>query len=175
MKGNPCEVIRIISPGGLVSGLTLYNIGTTHEARNQNICKIFHETKDMEKLGTGIHKMRKYMQEYGLPEPEFKLYDKSFAVIFYGPGENIRDLVLSIPEEKIINLKDLGLNERQIKALKVMLEEGKVLTNAGYQKEFGIFGHTASRDLKGLVDKQQAYVVGKGKGTKYKATDVRDA
>lgn len=167
--------VEIISPGGLVSGVTLDNIGTKHEARNRNICRIFHETKDMEKLGTGIDKMRRGMVEYGLPEPEFRLYDKSFAVIFYGPGENIENLVSDIPEERITDLKDLGLNKRQIQALKVMLEEGKVLTNARYQKEFEVSRNTASRDLKGLVNKQQIYVIGKGKGTKYKATDFHDA
>ena len=88
-------------------GVILKNIGSKHEARNRNICRIFHKTKDMEQLGTGIHKMRDDMRDYGLSEPEFRLYDKSFAVIFYGPGEHILDLVSSIPEDRKTDLKDL--------------------------------------------------------------------
>ncbi|MBU4536011.1 MAG: DUF4062 domain-containing protein [Euryarchaeota archaeon] len=161
--------VEIISPGGLVSGVTLKNIGSKHEARNRNICRIFHETKDMEKLGTGIHKMIDDMQDYGLPEPEFRLYDKSFAVIFYGPGENILDLVSSIPEERKTDLKVLGLNDRQIKALEMMVNDGTIFTNKMYQDTFGTSDRTASRDLKGLVDKNQVHPIGKTKDRKYEA------
>ena len=161
--------VEIISPGGLVSGVTLDNIGTKHEARNRNICNIFHETKDMEKLGMGIDKMRKSMREYGLLEPEFKLYDESFAVIFYGPRENILDLVSSIPENRKIDLIDLGLNDRQIKALTIMVNDKKVFTNPSYQKTFEVSKSTAARDLKALSEYGLILKLKKGKNTRYKA------
>jgi predicted HTH transcriptional regulator len=162
--------VEISSPGGLVSGVTLQNIGTKHETRNRRICAIFHETKDMEKFGTGIQKMRHYMQQHGLKEPEFKLEDDSFVVVFYGPGDKILDLASNIPDDKKIDLKIMGLNYRQIKAVKMMINQKIIFTNSKYQKQFGVSRYTASRDLKGIVDKDQAYVVGKGKATKYKAT-----
>jgi ATP-dependent DNA helicase RecG len=161
--------VEIISPGGLVSGVTLENIGAKHEARNQSICRIFHETKDMEKLGTGIYKMRKYMRDYGLPEPEFKLYDRSFAVIFYGPGENILDSISDIPEDRKTDLSDIGLNNRQIKALTLMVNEGKIFTRQSYQKTFEISKSTAARDLEILLKEQQILKI-KGKIPRYKAT-----
>lgn len=145
--------VEIISPGGLVHGVTLENIGAKHEARNQNICKVFHETQDMEKLGTGIQKMRDYMQEYKLPEPEFQLYDKSFAVIFYGPGENILDSVSAIADDRKVDLRELGLNDRQIKALEIMMNQGKIFTNQTYQETFEVSRNTASRDLSRLRNK----------------------
>jgi ATP-dependent DNA helicase RecG len=161
------DKVEIISPGGLISGVTLKNIGSKHEARNRNICRIFHETKDMEKLGNGIHKMRDDMRDYGLPEPEFRLYDKSFAVIFYGPGEHILDLVSSIPEDRKTDLKDLGLNDRQIKALEMMVNDGKMFTNKIYQETFEVSPNTALRDLSGLLKDKQVVKKGKGKATKY--------
>ena len=161
--------VEIISPGGLVSGVTLKNIGTKHEARNQNICKVFHETQDMETLGTGIHKMREYMREYKLQEPEFQLYDKSFAVIFYGPGENILDSVSSIPDDRKMDLRQLGLNKRQIKALELMVNDAKVFTNQTYQETFEVSRNTASRDLSKLFEVKQVQKLGKGRYTKYKA------
>ncbi|PKL66721.1 MAG: hypothetical protein CVV28_09995 [Methanobacteriales archaeon HGW-Methanobacteriales-1] len=161
--------VEIISPGGLVSGVTLKNIGSKHEARNRNICRIFHETKDMEKLGTGIHKMKDDMQGYGLSEPEFRLYDKSFAVIFYGPGENILDLVSSIPADRKTDLKVLGLNDRQIKALEMMVNDGESFTRIRYEEKFAVSSRTASRDLKGLIDKNQIKTIGIGKNIRYNA------
>lgn len=157
--------VEIISPGGLVSEVTLRNIGSKHEARNRNICRIFHETKDMEKLGTGIHDMH----DYGLSEPEFRLYDKSFAVIFYGPGENILDLVSIIPEDRKTDLKVLGLNDRQIKALEMMVNDGESFTRISYEEKFAVSSRTASRDLKGLIDKNQIKTIGIGKNIRYNA------
>jgi len=43
-----------------------------------------------------------------------------FAVTFYGPGDRILDL---IPEEGVTDLRALGLNERQIEALRLMVNE----------------------------------------------------
>lgn len=160
--------VEIVSPGGLVPGVTLENIGAKHEARNKRICGIFHETKDMEKLGTGVNKMREYMHEYGLPEPAFKLYDRSLAVTFYGPGENILDTVSDIPEDRKTDLSGIGLNERQIQALTLMVNEGKVFTRQSYQETFKISKSTAARDLEKLLRKQQILKIEDGQIPRYK-------
>ena len=93
------------------------------------------------------------MQEYKLPEPEFQLYDKSFAVIFYGPGENILDSVSAIADDRKVDLRELGLNDRQIKALEIMMNQGKIFTNQTYQETFEVSRNTASRDLSRLRNK----------------------
>ena len=52
-------------------GLKINNLEGKHVARNNLICNIFHETKDMERFGTGVRKMKRLMMEHGLKEPEF--------------------------------------------------------------------------------------------------------
>ncbi|PKL66709.1 MAG: hypothetical protein CVV28_09935 [Methanobacteriales archaeon HGW-Methanobacteriales-1] len=69
----------------------------------------------------------------------------------------------------MVDLKELGLNNRQIKALEMMVNEGKVFSNKIYQETFDLERRTASRDLKKLVDLKQIYKIGYGRGTKYKA------
>ena len=163
--------IEISSPGSLVSGLSINELEDKHETRNDKICEIFKFTKDMETFGTGIGKMKEFMKDRGLREPEFRLEGDFFVVRFYGPGDKILDLAPNIPETRIVaDLKQLNLNDRQIKALEIMVGNDQVLTNSIYQKEFGVSRQTASRDLKDLIDKGQIYSTGKGKGTKYKAT-----
>ncbi len=49
-------------------------------------------------------------------------------------------------------LKKLGLNERQIKAVKFVKNHAQI-TNAEYQEEFDVARRTATRDLKELVEK----------------------
>ncbi len=161
--------IEVTSPGELLPGLDIKNLEGSHETRNKKICEIFHETKDMERYGTGIRKMRNYMVDYGLKPPEFSEPGKFFKVTFYGPGDKILDLVSSIPEERQTDLKKLELNERQIEALRLMVNEGKVMTNALYQEIFNVSRRTSLRDLKKLVDVEQVRVEGVGKGSKYRA------
>ncbi len=160
--------VEVSSPGGLLPGLNIKNLEGHHETRNKKICDIFHETKDMEKYGTGISKMKRLMKEHGLTAPKFSEEGKYFVVKFYGPGEKILDLISSIPKDRQTDLRELGLNKRQIEALRLMVNEKKIITNELYQKIFNISRRTAVRDLQGLVESDQIKYEGIGKGTKYK-------
>ena len=161
--------VEIVNPGGLLPGLKINNLEGKHVARNNLICNIFHETKDMERFGTGVRKMKRLMVEHGLKEPEFSEEGDYFVVKFYGPGDKILDLVSDIPEERMTDLKELGLNNRQIEALRMMVNGQKVFTNSLYQKTFDVSQKTAARDLKKLVTANQASIIGRGRSTKYKA------
>jgi len=161
--------VEISNPGGLLPGLSIRKLEGRHETRNKKICSIFHHTMDMEIFGTGIRKMKRLTKEHGLSEPEFREEGDFFVVRFYGPGDKILDLVPSIPEERQTDLRKLGLNERQINALKLMVNEGNIFTNTLYQNVFKISRRSSLRDLRGLVEAGQATMMGVGKGAKYKA------
>ncbi len=107
------------------------------------------------------------MREHGLAEPVFEDLGNFFAVTFYGPGERILDL---IPEEGVVDLRELGLNERQIEALRLMVNEGQELTNTVYQRLFEVSRRTAVRDLKGLVGTGWVHQEGTRRGTRYVAS-----
>jgi len=159
--------IEVTSPGGLLPGLNIKKLEGIHKTRNKKICKILHETIDMERFGTGIGKMKTYMANHGLKPPEFSELGDFFRVTFYGPQDKILDLVPSIPEERQTNLKKLGLNERQIEALRMMVNEGKVMTNREYRKLFSVTNKTASTDLNGLVKFEMAKCEGSGRNVRY--------
>ena len=161
--------VEITSPGGLLPGLDIKNLEGVHETRNKKICGIFHESKDMERYGTGVTKMKNGMEGHGLKPPIFSQPGDFFRVSFYGPGEGILDLVSNVPEERQIDLRKLDLNKRQIEALRLMVNNDKVFTNALYQETFQISRRTALRDLRGLVEVDQVRMLGVGKGAKYKA------
>ena len=65
--------------------------------------------------------------------------------------------------------RSLGLNERQIEALRLMVNEGKELSNADYRQLFNVSKNTASRDLQALVRTGWVRVEGIGRGTRYRA------
>ncbi|MBI4650451.1 hypothetical protein HY745_04025 [Candidatus Desantisbacteria bacterium] len=79
------------------------------------------------------------------------------------------DLVSSIPEERQTDLKKLGLNERQIEALRLMVNEGKRITNKIYRNIFKVTNKTAATDLNHLVQKDMALIQGKGRNVVYLA------
>jgi len=89
-----------------------------------------------------------------LPEPDFENEYNVMKVIFY------KDI---FSEE---NLRKIGLNERQIKAVKYIREHGSI-TNRVYRKLVGISDEGARLDLNELVAKGIIKMVGKGRGLHY--------
>lgn len=158
--------IQVNSPGPLPPGVTVENIDRKHVLRNRLIANYLYDIYYIEKWGTGITKMRRLMGEHGLAEPLFEDLDSFFAVTFYGPGERILDL---IPEQGVVDLRELGLNERQIEALRLMVNERRELSNREYREMFGIAARTATRELVQLVETGMVQQVGRGRSTRYRA------
>ena len=67
------------------------------------------------------------------------------------------------------DLRELGLNARQIEALRLMVNEGRELGNKEYREMFGVATRTASRDLMELVKTGMVQQAGQGRGIKYRA------
>jgi len=121
--------------------------------------------RNIEQWGKGTNKIVGWCIEHGLKEPDFEEIGGGFEVIFYAP----EDILKLIPDKGKIDLKELGLNERQISALTVMVNEGKKLTNKEYCSLFNVSRQTATRDLSYLVDKNMILEKGKGRGVYYES------
>ncbi len=160
--------IEVESPGGLLPPVTVENLGHTPPIwRNPDLAGLLYRLGYIEQFGTGIERMRRDMHAHGLPEPRFAAGPGWFRAIFPGPGEHILDL---IPQQGVTDLRALGLNERQIEALALMVNEGKELTNNLYQKVYHVSRRTALRDLAGLVATGWVQQRGTLKGTTYTAS-----
>ncbi|MFQ5796905.1 MAG: DeoR family transcriptional regulator [Candidatus Bipolaricaulia bacterium] len=90
----------------------------------------------------------------GLPEPEFREEQGALWLTFH------KDI---LTEE---HLRSLGLNERQIKAVLYVKEQGSI-TNREYRKLTGLSDEGARRDLNELVNKGLLHSEGKGRSTRY--------
>lgn len=150
------DKLIVWSPGGLPFGITIEELYKPHSSvlRNKGIGGVFYDIGWIEQWGSGIDKMRRACIKAGLPEPHFEEY-QGFRVIFR------KDIYT---EEYLHNL---GLNDRQIKAVMYVKEKGKI-TNKEYQQLAEISRITASRELQNIVEKGIFQMLGKvGKGTKY--------
>jgi ATP-dependent DNA helicase RecG len=149
--------IWITNPGGLPEGITLEELSRPHKSRlrNPQIAKAFYLTGLIEQYGSGTVRMIEWMKEAGLPAPEYKEEQGGFSVYFY------KDI---FTEE---NLRKMGLNDRQIKAVKYVKEKGRI-TNKEYQEICEVKKRQASEDLGLLEAKGVLERVGiTGKGTHY--------
>jgi len=153
----------VMNEGKFPPEVPVEKLKTEHLSKPKNVllAGVFYKAGFIESWGRGTIKIVENCLEQGLPEPDFKEEFGVVTVQFYRDRWN----------EK--NLKELGLNERQIKAVMYVKERGKI-TNKEYQQLVGVIKKTASRDLVDLVGKgifSQSGVTGKGtfyvlKGTK---------
>lgn len=77
--------IDISNPGGLVKGMSPKDLGKKSVLRNPNIASLLHRVGYIEKMGTGVTKMRKLIREAGLLPPLFES-GYFFTATFRRPG-----------------------------------------------------------------------------------------
>jgi len=145
--------IEITSPGKLIPPVTLKSIKSQenyYSHRNEKICELFRRVKLMEQYGTGIQKMNTIMEKNGLEKPEFIEEEYLFKIIFRGHDPNSTE-IFEIKNEGI-NLKDLGLNERQINALTLIINNNEFFSTKTYSELFDVSRRTTTRDLNKLAE-----------------------
>lgn len=128
--------------GQLPENWTIEKLLDKHPSKpyNPDIANAFFRSGYIESWGRGTLKMINECVQFGIPKPKY-FYDMSgFWVEF---RKDVFDMEY---------LKSLGLNERQIQAIKFVKESGKI-TNSEYQANYGVARNTATRDLSELVDK----------------------
>jgi ATP-dependent DNA helicase RecG len=92
--------IEISNPGGLVKGLKPEDFGKKSVLRNPLLGSLLHRVGYIEKMGTGISRMRGLLREAKLPQPIFE-FDSFFTVTFTYP-EGKRP-VLTVPTDAVVD------------------------------------------------------------------------
>jgi len=149
--------IEVWNPGELPAGLTPELLRQPHGPlpRNPLIAEPLFRVKYVEKAGTGTTDMIADCLEAGLPEPSFVQHGPHFVTTLW--RDWLTDAVMD----------ELGLNERQRKAVKYLKTQGKI-SNPEYQEQTGTTKKTATRDLSDLKSKNIVEQVGdRGPGVHY--------
>jgi predicted HTH transcriptional regulator len=135
--------VEVRNPGSLPPDLTFEDLKIKHSSRprNHRIAKSLYLARYIEKIGYGTTQMITGCRDAGLPEPEFSQSSGEFVVTLW------RDWLTESA------ITELGLSERQIKAVRFVKEKGKI-GNSEYQDLVKISKRNASRDLSELVKKE---------------------
>lgn len=94
--------VEIENPGTLPSGVTVKNLGGSSFRRNPIIADLFHRMGKVERMGSGIKKMRSLMQEAGLKEPVFEA-GFFFRATFYRDSKYSLKQGMDTVEKTVVN------------------------------------------------------------------------
>lgn len=142
--------VEISNPGGLPKGMSEADFGTRTLARNPLIASLLNRAGYIEKLGTGVPRIRKTMAEAVLPEPDFR-FDHFFTVILqrYNPILELR--------------KELNVSESKAQRIAFILEKlykTKKLEPEKIAAELGATARTIRNDI--LTLEEALWVISKG-------------
>jgi len=146
--------------GGLPEGISEEDLKKVHRSKPRNplLADVCFKAGYIDSWGRGTIKIIEACEEAELPEPVLKEEQGGFL------SKVFKD---RFTEEQ---LKKIGLNERQIKAIEYVKNNGKI-TNSDYQKLSEVSERTALRDLDELNAKGILQKKGEKKGTYYKLSN----
>jgi len=133
---------NIWNEGELPAGISLDSLKRQHPSRPRNllIADVCFKGGYIDAWGSGTLKIISTCKEAGLPDPEIIEQDGGILVTLFKNKYSAEQL------------QKMGLNERQVKAVLYVVENGKI-TNSDYQEINTISKRTATNDLTSLVTK----------------------
>ncbi|MDR1018584.1 MAG: putative DNA binding domain-containing protein [Lachnospiraceae bacterium] len=142
--------VKIISPGGLIEGMTeeKYLNGEVSVLRNKIIANVFLRLGIIENFGTGINRIKQSYAEYE-QKPKFIIEDNFITI--------------KLP---VINYEKEDKKEIILNKIVEMLEE-QDLTRKEIEDVLNLSSSTTKIYLKSLVEQNKIRKIGKGKNTKY--------
>jgi len=150
--------VEVWNSGTLPENLKVEDLKKPHASHpsNPTLANVLYYGNYIQQVGSGTTEMVRQCKAYGLPEPEFvSVRNLEFKTI----------LARDIYTEDV--LLRLGLNERQMEAIKFVKVEGRI-TNKEYQEKFNLKKRQSTDDLKELENEGILARVGTtGKGTYY--------
>jgi ATP-dependent DNA helicase RecG len=156
--------VTVYSPGRLPGHVTIENIVTERFSRNPIIVQVLADMGFIERLGYGIDRILRLLEEKGYPPPTFEETAAGFQVTVYAqsPSNQLRRA----------RKRQLDLNERQEQALDYVIEHGRI-ANREYQTLCpDVSAETIRRDLSDMVHKDILLRIGRKRATYYILKDA---
>jgi len=155
--------VVIRNPGGLPKGVTLDDLGNISVIRNKVIADLLVRADYIEKLGSGVRKMRGEMAKVGLEPPVFES-DYFFTATFKRPPKYTPADIVS--GEASLKLPS-GLSENEIKVCE-LIHKNNGITLSEMAEQLGCGKTQAHRVTESLIEKGIMVRAGPQKGGSWK-------
>jgi ATP-dependent DNA helicase RecG len=154
--------VHIHNPGGLVKGIRPEEFGLTSISRNPFLQGLFHRANLVERIGSGIGRMRDEMKVHGLEEPEFD-WNGFFRITFKRPEKEDQEVVSveGTANDAVSHIKSRIL---------VLIKSGEIVRRPDVERLLHLSYATAQRHLANLVKKGLIIFEGAPKTGKYVIT-----
>jgi ATP-dependent DNA helicase RecG len=144
--------VEITNPGGLVKGIRYEDLGKKSASRNNLLFGVMQRMGLVERIGSGIGRMREQMKKYGLSEPEIETDENWFTITFrrqeakgrlvekFGEGsEKSSEKILElIRQNKSISAKEISsilkISDRAVEKNIAKLKSKGILKRVGPDK-----------------------------------------
>ncbi len=139
--------VEVTSPGMLFGGLTLEEaMNGRSKIRNRAIAETFSRMELIEAWGTGIRRILRRAEEYGLPTPEFMEIGDTFRVNLYEKADKKADkkferqqlIIEYLQREESVSNREaraiLGLAESTTKRILKQMVQDEILSESGQRK-----------------------------------------
>ena len=150
--------VEISNPGGLISAIKKEDFGKKSISRNPLLFSLFKTADLVEKVGSGVERMRDAMRDVGLPAPVFE-FTGFFTVIFKRPPMPTGDKKQTELVERLVE----RLVESQKRIIK-LIEENPYISKSELSKKVGISTTAIDKNILKLKDKGLLKRVGPDKG-----------
>jgi ATP-dependent DNA helicase RecG len=163
--------IEISNPGGLPKGLSPEEFGKRSVLRNPKIAGMLHRADYIEKMGTGVRKMQRLMNEAGLAPLEFT-FTSFFTVTFRKPEAERQE---TTDEDFAINFgANFGIKgkrlARMVKMFEILRRE-EMLIDVQIAETFEVSERTIDNDIKFLRGLELIEFIGAKKTGRYVLTE----
>jgi len=135
------NTLQITNPGGLVKGLDRSNFGKLSRPRNRLMADLLLRTEFVERLGTGITRIRSAGKMAGLPPPEFEFDDYNFSITINGPKVETGEVGVPV---------NVPVNPRQEWILSMIVESGSIQLRTIMNRFRDMSEKTLKRDIEQL-------------------------
>lgn len=165
--------IIISNPGGLVSWLPVSDFGKYSRPRNNLLASLLSRTSYVEKMGTGINRIKEIIDQFMLPLPEFDFNEYNFAVVLYdnhyliekdGIGKEYND---HATVEKTVE----RTVEKTVEKILELIRENKKITQNDLSKRTGLTRRGVEWNLAKLKEKELIKRIGPPRGGYWEILD----
>ena len=156
--------VEIFSPGGLVGNIKVEDLYTRSFPRNYLMFGLMQRMELVEKVGSGLMRMKEMMEEYLLPQPEIKAGDAWFEIKFERPDLQKMSVEERIEEYNRVSEKvSEKVSENQHRILEI-IKDNKFTTVLQLRDILKISEKSVNSNLKKMKEKGLVKRIGPAKG-----------
>lgn len=153
--------VEIISPGGLVKGITLKDLGSKSLSRNNLLFGLMQRMDLIEKSGTGFLRIKKALKKYKLDKPIIETDKNWFTLIFKRP--DLQKMTIRERLEGSEKSSEIGSEKSSEKILKLIKENNKISAREIAQS-LGITSRAVEKQIASLKITKKLGRIGSAKG-----------